>query len=106
MSPSVLARFPWYGQLFGGKQGARSVHFLIMCAFAAFIVVHVAMVIMHGVPQEFASILLGDPGSNRRVALGIGLAGLFAILIVHVVITWFSLRHRPVRLRLETQLGF
>ena len=44
MSPSVLARFPWYGKLFGGKQGARSLHFLGMCAFAAFIVVHVFMV--------------------------------------------------------------
>ena len=33
MSPSVLARFPWYGRLFGGKQGARSLHFLGMCAF-------------------------------------------------------------------------
>ena len=37
MSPSLLARFPWYGRLFGGKQGARSLHFLGMCAFAAFI---------------------------------------------------------------------
>jgi len=94
MSPSVLARFPWYGKLFGGKQGARSVHFILMCAFAAFIVVHVAMVIIHGVPKEFAAIVLGDPGGNRRLAVGIGLAGLFAILIVHVVISWFSLRYR------------
>ncbi len=94
MSPSVLARFPWYGRLFGGKQGARSLHFLGMCAFAAFIVVHVFMVIIHGVPKEFAAIVLGDPDGNRRLALGIGLAGLFAIGVFHVVITWFSLRYR------------
>ena len=94
MSPSVLARFPWYGKLFGGKQGARSVHFLLMCAFAAFIVVHTAMVIVHGVPKEFAAIVLGDPGGDRRLALGIGLAGLFVILVFHVIITWFSLRYR------------
>jgi len=55
MSPTVLARFPWYGKLFGGKQGARSLHFLGLCAFAAFVVVHVLMVIIHGVPRELAA---------------------------------------------------
>ncbi|WP_285244040.1 molybdopterin-dependent oxidoreductase [Pseudarthrobacter sp. fls2-241-R2A-127] len=94
MSPSVLARFPRYGKLFGGKQGARSLHFLIMCAFAAFTVVHVFMVIIHGLPQGFAAIVLGNPNGDRRLATGIGLAGLLAIVIFHVVITWFSLRYR------------
>jgi DMSO/TMAO reductase YedYZ molybdopterin-dependent catalytic subunit/thiosulfate reductase cytochrome b subunit len=94
MSPSVLARFPWYGRLFGGKQGARSVHFLLMCGFAAFTVVHTALVVAHGVPEEFAAIVLGDPGGNRRVAVAVGLTVVFAILILHVVITWFSLRYR------------
>ena len=55
---------------------------------------HTFMVIIHGVPKEFAAIVLGDPDGNRRLALGIGLAGLFAILVFHVVITWFSLRYR------------
>jgi DMSO/TMAO reductase YedYZ molybdopterin-dependent catalytic subunit/thiosulfate reductase cytochrome b subunit len=103
MSPSVLARFPWYGKLFGGKQGARSLHFLGMCAFGAFIVVHLFMVIIHGVPKEFAAIVLGNPDGDRRLALGIGLAGLFAIVVFHVVITWFSLRYRR---RTQRLLGF
>lgn len=77
-------------------------HFLLMCAFAAFIVVHTAMVIVQGVPKEFAAIVLGDPG-DRRLALGIGLAGLFVILVLHVIITWFSLRHRR---RTQRLLGF
>jgi DMSO/TMAO reductase YedYZ molybdopterin-dependent catalytic subunit len=46
------------------------------------------------VPKEFAAIVLGDPGGDRRLALGIGLAGLFVILVFHVIITWFSLRYR------------
>ena len=94
MSPSVLARFPRYGKLFGGKQGTRSLHFLIMCAFAAFIVVHTFMVIIHGLPKELAAIVLGDPGGDRRLATGIGLAALLAIIIFQVVITWFSVRYR------------
>ena len=94
MSPSLLARFPWYGRLFGGKQGARSLHFLGMCAFGAFIAVHVFMVVVLGLPKEFAAIVLGDPDGDRRLALGVGLSGLLGILVFHVVITWFSLRYR------------
>jgi DMSO/TMAO reductase YedYZ molybdopterin-dependent catalytic subunit/thiosulfate reductase cytochrome b subunit len=100
MSPSVLARFPWVGRILGGKQGARSLHFLGMCAFAVFLIVHVSMVVVHGVPEEFAAIVLGDPEGNRRLAIGVGLSGLFAIVVVHVIITWFSLRYRRSTQRL------
>lgn len=102
MSPTVLARFPWYGKLFGGKQGARSLHFLLMVAFAAFIVVHTVMVIIHGLPKELAAIVLGNLGGNRRLATGIGLAALLFIVIFHLVITWFSLRYRR---RTQRMLG-
>jgi len=94
MSPTILARFPWYGRLFGGKQGARSIHFLGMCAFAVFIALHVLLVVVHGLPKEFASIVLGDPTGNRRVATVIGVLGLLLIVVFHIVITWFSLRYR------------
>ena len=100
MSPSVLARFPRYGKLFGGKQGARSLHFLGLCAFAAFTALHTLMVIIHGVPDEFAKIVLGDPEGSRRLALGLGLTGIFFILLFHVVISWFSLRYRRCTQRL------
>jgi DMSO/TMAO reductase YedYZ molybdopterin-dependent catalytic subunit/thiosulfate reductase cytochrome b subunit len=100
MSPTILARFPWFGKAFGGKQGARSLHFLGLCAFAAFVVVHVFMVIIHGLPKEFAAMVLGGYDSDRRLALAIGLTGLFLILVFHVVITWFSLRYRRTTQRM------
>ncbi|MGB8997224.1 MAG: molybdopterin-dependent oxidoreductase [Pseudonocardiaceae bacterium] len=103
MSPSVLARFPRYGTIFGGKQGARSLHFLGLCAFAAFTALHTFMVIIHGVPAEFALIVLGNPGGSRSLALGVGLAGICLILLFHVIISWFSLRYRRGTQRL---LGF
>ena len=28
MSPAVVGRYPWYPKLFGGRQAARSIHFL------------------------------------------------------------------------------
>jgi len=94
MSPAVLARFPWYGKLFGGKQGARSLHFLGLCAFAAFIVMHVFMVIIHGLPQEFTQIVLAGRDHHHTLALVLGFLGLFLIVVFHIAITAFSLR-RP-----------
>ena len=36
MSPAVVNRFPWYARMFGGRQSARSIHFLTMLSFFAF----------------------------------------------------------------------
>lgn len=94
MSPSVLARFPWYGKLFGGKQGARSLHFLGLVAFGVFVVIHTFMVLVHNVPREAAAIVLADPNANGTLAIGIGLATLLFVGLFHVVVTWFSLRYR------------
>jgi DMSO/TMAO reductase YedYZ molybdopterin-dependent catalytic subunit/thiosulfate reductase cytochrome b subunit len=100
MSPSVIGQFPWYARIFGGKQGARSLHFLGLCAFAVFVVVHTLMVVVHGVPHEFAAIVLGSYHADRRLAVAVGLLGIFAILVFHLAITWFSLRHRRTTQRL------
>ncbi|WP_199737251.1 MULTISPECIES: molybdopterin-dependent oxidoreductase [Micromonospora] len=94
MSPSVIARFPRYTRLFGGRQKARSLHFLGLVAFAAFTVVHTAMVIVHGLPREFAAMVLGSYDADRRLGLAIGLLGLLLLVAFHVVITRFSLHHR------------
>lgn len=48
MSPAVVNHFPLYANLFGGRQSARSIHFLTMLGFAGFIVVHVALVAITG----------------------------------------------------------
>jgi DMSO/TMAO reductase YedYZ molybdopterin-dependent catalytic subunit/thiosulfate reductase cytochrome b subunit len=94
MSPAVIARFPGYTRLFGGRQKARSLHFLGLVAFAAFTVVHTAMVLIHGLPREFAAMVLGSYDADRRLGLAIGLLGLFLLAVFHLVITWFSLRYR------------
>lgn len=102
MSPSVIGRFPWYTRLFGGKQGARSWHFIGLCLFAAFTVVHTVMVIIHDLPKEFVKVVLGGRGS-WQLALAVGLTGIFLILVLHAVITLLSLRYRRAAQRL---LGF
>jgi DMSO/TMAO reductase YedYZ molybdopterin-dependent catalytic subunit/thiosulfate reductase cytochrome b subunit len=93
MSPSITARFPWYLRLFHGRQAARSIHFICMLAFTAFLIVHVAMVIAHGFGHELALIVLGQTAhQNIKLALLIGWSGLAAVFILHAAATEASLR--------------
>jgi thiosulfate reductase cytochrome b subunit len=100
MSPAVIARFPWYPKLFGGRQAARSLHLLGLVAFALFVLIHTFMVIVHGLPREFAGMVLGSYGADRTLGLAIGLVGIGLLLVFHVVITWVSLRHKRATQRL------
>ena len=51
MSPAIAGRFTWIPRLFGGRQAARSLHFLGLIAFVVFAVHHVALVIAHATLQ-------------------------------------------------------
>jgi len=55
--------------LFGGKQRARTLHFIGLCLLAGFIVVHTAMVVIHGLPKGLAMIVLGSPSANHTTAV-------------------------------------
>ncbi len=94
MSPAVAARFPWYTRIFGGRQAARSLHLIALLAFVLFTLVHTAMVVWHGLPEEWAKIVLGVNQGDRTLALAIGALGLFIIVVIHIIATQASLR-RP-----------
>src|SRR5699024_6314361 len=59
MAPAIVNRFPWYPKLFGNRQGARSIHFLVLIAYLLFIVGHVALVIATEVVRNLNYITLG-----------------------------------------------
>lgn len=59
MSPAMDAAWPWLPELFGGRQSARSIHFLCACGFALFIAVHLLMVLLAGPFNELRSIVTG-----------------------------------------------
>ncbi|WP_326524910.1 cytochrome b/b6 domain-containing protein [Sphingomonas sp.] len=59
MSPGMNAAWPWLVDLFGGRQSARSIHFIVAIALAAFLVVHLALVILAGPWNEVRSMLTG-----------------------------------------------
>lgn len=78
MSPAMDNRFLWYPKLFGGRQRARSIHFLALCGYAAFLVPHVTMVAITGLRQNMNHIVFGtdDTGIGGVVIGAIALAGL------------------------------
>jgi thiosulfate reductase cytochrome b subunit len=59
LSPAMVAAWPWLLDLFGGRQSARSIHFLTMIAITGFTVVHLALVILAGPINEVRSMLTG-----------------------------------------------
>ncbi|MBF9151387.1 cytochrome b/b6 domain-containing protein [Novosphingobium jiangmenense] len=59
MSPTLNAAFPWLLDIFGGRQSARSIHFLCATGFLAFIFIHLLMVLLAGPFNELRSIITG-----------------------------------------------
>ena len=59
MSPSMDASWPWLLDLFGGRQSARSIHFLTAAALLLFIIVHLLMVMLAGPINEIRSMITG-----------------------------------------------
>lgn len=92
MSPAVAARFPWYTRILGGRQAARSLHFLSLLAFIAFTIVHTFMVVAHGLPEEWGKIVLGVSEGQHAEGIIVGIGGLVVIVLIHAVGTWYSLR--------------
>jgi thiosulfate reductase cytochrome b subunit len=68
MSPGMDSAFPWLLDLFGGRQSARTVHFLTASVIVLFIVVHLVMVVLAGPVNELRSMITGrfvlPPGKN------------------------------------------
>ena len=59
MSPMIDTAFPWLLTIFGGRQGARTIHFLACFAFVGFIVIHVFQVILTGFFNNLRSMVSG-----------------------------------------------
>ena len=59
MSPGFNAIAPWLVDLFGGRQTARSLHFLAASGMAAFIGIHVALVLLAGPWNLLRSMVTG-----------------------------------------------
>ncbi len=59
MSPAMDSAFPWLLELFGGRQSARSVHFILASYLVLFFLVHIVMVLLSGVFNNMRSMITG-----------------------------------------------
>ena len=59
MSPALNAALPWLLELFGGRQSARSLHFIAASGLVLFVLVHLAMVVLAGPVNEVRSMITG-----------------------------------------------
>lgn len=59
MSPWIDAAYPQLLDLFGGRQSARTIHFITAFIFLAFVVIHVLMVLLSGVWNNMRSMITG-----------------------------------------------
>jgi sulfoxide reductase catalytic subunit YedY len=93
MSPALTNRFTWYPFLPGNRQVGRSLHFLVMCAFVLFTVMHVAMVALTGFVRNMNHIVMGTDGANP-IGVWLGLFAVAIVVLLNVLANWTALK-RP-----------
>lgn len=59
MSPAMDAAFAWLPVLFGGRQSARTIHFVLAFSLLGFVIVHVIMVLVSGFGDNMVSMITG-----------------------------------------------
>lgn len=59
MSPGIDAGAPWLLDLFGGRQSARSIHFITASLIVLFVLVHLIMVVASGPWNNIRSMITG-----------------------------------------------
>lgn len=90
ISPKVNNRFPFYPKLFGGRQVARSLHYLLLLGYLAFTIVHVSLVLFTGLARHMNHIVLGRQ-SDSYEGIFCGLIALAIVVIFHYAVTQWSL---------------
>ena len=59
ISPGSDAAFPWLLDVFGGRQSARSVHFIVAWALFAFFVLHIVLVLLNKPAKHVGEMVTG-----------------------------------------------
>ena len=65
MSPAFVSAVPSTVTILGGRQSARTLHFLVTVALVAFVVVHVAMVWSAGFRSRVMAMIAGAPTTRE-----------------------------------------
>ena len=91
MSPALSTRFRAISSVFS-IQVARSLHFLVMCWFVLFIVVHVTLVLTTGALRNLNH-MYASQDTESWVGFGIFAASMVVVIVAWVGATPFTYRH-------------
>ncbi len=94
MSPALVSTHPTYQRLFGNRQVARSIHFLLWCYYLAFFVVHVGMVAITNLRGTTNRMFAGFESDAAWTGAIIAAAGIVVMIGANMLATWISW-HRP-----------
>ncbi len=89
MSPALVNRFPWYPRIFGGRQAARSLHFVLLLGYIAFLIVHITLVVMTGFVRNMNHIVLGTDNQSR-LGMILGFVGIAVVIICWIAAHYIS----------------
>lgn len=59
LSPAINTAFPWLLDLFGGRQSARSIHFVVAFGLFGFFVLHILAVLLSGPLRQVRDMITG-----------------------------------------------
>jgi thiosulfate reductase cytochrome b subunit len=66
MSPAITAAFPYFVDLAGGQQSARTIHFFATLSLVFFFFVHVLMVFLSGFRRRTRGMITGRPDAQQE----------------------------------------
>lgn len=93
MSPAVVGRYPWYPKLFGGRQAARSLHFIGMAIFTVFAVMHVALVLIVHRDHNLVHMMMGEDYDPALVGQAVTrlIIGVVVVVAIWIAASYVSL---------------
>lgn len=95
MSPAIRSRYPWYVKMWGGHQGARSLHFIAMVLMSGFIVMHVGLVFLVHREYNLVHMVFGDVDTARYAqAFVIVVSTIVAVVLFWIGLSYWSLADR------------
>jgi DMSO/TMAO reductase YedYZ molybdopterin-dependent catalytic subunit/thiosulfate reductase cytochrome b subunit len=96
MSPAVVGRYPSYPKLFGGRQAARSIHFIGMAVFVVFTVMHVALVFVVHPEHNLVHMMMGEEYDPALVGQAVTrvIIGVVVVVAIWIAASYLTLLDR------------
>lgn len=105
MSPAIENRFQWYPKIFGNRQGARSIHFIVMISYGIFTLVHVTLVVATGFTRNMNHIVMGTDVNTSSKGIYIGSGVIILVILFCFYANWASWYKQRTLQKLQANLN-